>query len=111
MLDIWNSQVIINGYTLGPPLPYIGISPPIHWDLPSHTLGPSIITKCVINTVSAWNPSITDTIGTSKLAFLMEVSFVEESLSIKMGQVKCPSLVVRCPLFRGVPHCTCISFL
>ncbi len=52
MLDIWNSQVIINGYTLGPPLPYIGISPPIHWDLPSHTLGPSIITKCVINTVS-----------------------------------------------------------
>ncbi len=29
-----------------------------------------------------WNPSITDTIGTSKLVLLMELSFVEGSFKI-----------------------------
>ncbi len=51
-----------------------------------------------------WNPSITDTIGTSKLVLLIEVSFVERSFNIikyRNGTRKV-SLVVRCPLFRGV---------
>ncbi len=54
-----------------------------------------------INTV---NPSITDTIGTSKLVLLMEVSFVEGSFNIINYQngTRKVSLVVRCPLFRGV---------
>ncbi len=50
-----------------------------------------------------WNPSITDTIGTSKCVLLIEVSFVEGSFNIikyQNGTSKV-SLVVRCPLFRG----------
>ncbi len=51
-----------------------------------------------------WNPSITDTIGTSKLVFLRKVSFVEGSFNIIKYQngTRKMSLVVRCPLFRGV---------
>ena len=51
-----------------------------------------------------WNPSITDTIGTSKLVLLIEVSFVEGSFNIIKYQngTRKVSLVVRCPLFRGV---------
>ncbi len=46
-----------------------------------------------------WSPSIMDTIGTSKLVLLMEAS--EGSIKNQNGTRKV-SLVVRCPLFRGV---------
>ncbi len=54
------------------------------------------------------------TIGTSNLVLLIEVSFVEGSFNIIKYQngTRKVSLVVRCPLFRGVLykglHCTCI---
>ncbi len=48
--------------------------------------------------------AITDTIGTSKLVLLIEMSFVEGSFNIIKHQngTNKVSLVVRCPLFRGV---------
>ena len=35
-----------------------------------------------MNKTVQWNPSITDTIGTSKLVLLIEVSFVKGSFNI-----------------------------
>ena len=58
-----------------------------------------------------------DTIGTSKCVLLIEVSFVEGSFNILKYQngTSKVSLVVRCPLFRGVLykgiHCiTCTDY-
>ncbi len=47
-----------------------------------------------------WNPSLTDTIGTSEPVLLIEVSFVEGSFNIIKYQngTRKVSLVVRCPL-------------
>ncbi len=48
-----------------------------------------------------WNPSITDTIETSNLVLLLEVSFVEGSFNIIKYQngTRKVSLVVRSPLY------------
>ena len=58
----------------------------------------------IIIIIVQWNSSITDTIGTSKLVLLIEVSFVEGSFNIIKYQngTRQVSLVVRCPLSRGV---------
>ncbi len=51
-----------------------------------------------------WDTSISDTIGTSKLVLLIEVSFVEGSFNIIKYQngTRKVFLIERCPLFRGV---------
>ena len=50
------------------------------------------------------NLSITDTIGTSELVLLIEMSFIEGFFNIINYQngTRIVSLVARCPLFRGV---------
>ncbi len=69
----------------------------------SHVSAPYMVWEllytCMIWPV-LWNPSITDTIGTSKLVLLIDVSFVEGSFNIIKYQngTRKVSLVVRCPL-------------
>ncbi len=62
-----------------------------------------------------WNPSITDTIGTSKLVLLIEVSGSFSTIKMRKYQngTRKVSLVARCPLFRVVLYKQfyCISII
>ncbi len=61
-----------------------------------------VYVKCLLihtcTTLYSGHPSIMNTIGTSKLVILIEVSFVEGSFNIIKYQMR----LVWCPLFRGV---------